>query len=351
MGTSLANLFRLAKNYGSGLGLAFYASALARSPFMLADWAWGAGKKPAIEAPVFILGHWRSGTTHLYNVLAKAEGFAWVSPFATALPLDWVSLTRLFKPLLAKRLPKGRFIDQMDVTAASPQEDEFALANLQPLSFLHGLYFPKDFQATFNRGLFFEGAGEDEIARWRAALTRFYRKLAATQAGKTLLIKNPVYTARVKELLALFPDARFIHIHRNPYKIFFSMRNFYAQLFSELALQTPNARGLDEHIFATYSRMMETLEHDTAELPENQVTELSYERLVAEPVAALAEIYRALKIPGFDRDIERFNAYLETVKNFRQNIYRFPEADLQAIEREWGHFIEKWGYTRPGEGA
>ena len=24
------------------------------------------------KAPVFILGHWRSGTTHLYNILSKA---------------------------------------------------------------------------------------------------------------------------------------------------------------------------------------------------------------------------------------------------------------------------------------
>ncbi|HXV74079.1 MAG TPA: sulfotransferase, partial [Sphingomonadales bacterium] len=211
MGASLPNLLRLVRAYGPGIGPLFYASALVRAPFMLADRLWSLAKKPAVEAPVFILGHWRSGTTHLYNVLAQSEGFAWASPFAAALPLDGVSLTALFRPLLRRRLPKGRFIDQVEVTETSPQEDEFALANLQPLSFLHALYFPRQFEAIFNKGLFFDGASDADVARWRKAFTANCRKIAAARPGKTLLIKNPVYTARVKEILKVFPDARFVH--------------------------------------------------------------------------------------------------------------------------------------------
>ena len=139
--------------------------------------------------------------------------------------------------MLRRKLPKGRFIDQVDVTPTSPQEDEFPLANVMPFSFLHALYFPKDFFNTFNKGLFFEDVGRIEKGEWRDALYDFYLKLQIANPGKTILIKNPPYTARVGLLREIFPEARFIFIRRNPYKIFFSMRNFYQQLLNALALQ------------------------------------------------------------------------------------------------------------------
>ncbi|HXV73416.1 MAG TPA: sulfotransferase, partial [Sphingomonadales bacterium] len=134
------------------------------------------------------------------------------------------------------------------------------------------------------------------------------------------------------------------------YKVFFSMRNFYAELFKELALQEPAAVDLDAHILGVYARMMDLLAEDTVSLPENQFVELSYARLVEAPVAAIAEIYRALKIPGFDRDIGRFTAYLDSVQNFRKNVYSYPEEDLAKVEAGLSRFIGKWGYRWPGEG-
>lgn len=35
-----------------------------------------------------------------------------------------------------------------------------------------------------------------------------------------LLIKSPVHTARVRLVLGLFPRARFLYIHRDPYEVF-----------------------------------------------------------------------------------------------------------------------------------
>src|SRR4051812_35165630 len=68
------------------------AGAAYRLPFMALERARvrrRLAKAPPMPAPVFIVGHWRSGTTHLYNVLSRSSAFGWVPPFAAGLPWDF----------------------------------------------------------------------------------------------------------------------------------------------------------------------------------------------------------------------------------------------------------------------
>ena len=65
--------------------------------------------------PLFIVGHWRSGTTHLYNVLSRSPAFGYVPPIATGLPWDMLGLARLLRPLLERALPPERFVDSLPV--------------------------------------------------------------------------------------------------------------------------------------------------------------------------------------------------------------------------------------------
>lgn len=355
MGVSVSNLFRLFRLYGwpekghRGAAFMFFLSALARLPFALADLVYVAvSRKPVepLEAPVFIIGHWRSGTTHLYNVMSKAGRFAHVSPFATALPQGFLVMTKLFRPLLVKSLPKGRFIDGIPVEADSPQEDEIALSNLTPNSFFHALYFPRDFQDTFNRGLFFDGVSREEIDRWGKKLQKFYLKLQIQNPGKRLLIKNPVYTARVDEILKLYPNAKFIHITRSPYNIFFSMRNFYQKLLAEFPLQNAAPGNLDDHILGTYTRMMENLERDIPKIPRGHFVEIRFEDMQKNPLKQLRKIYRALELGDFAEDRNVYAKYLEGVKEYKKNVYNYPEQDLKGVEKRLGKYIRKGKYKR-----
>src|SRR3990167_1392276 len=116
-------------------------AALARWPFSTAERLAIESRLPQVDdlsPPVFILGHWRSGTTHLYNVMCKSGDWAFVPPVATGLPWDLFGLGRAFRPLLEKALPEHHYIDNIPVTPDSPQEDEIAIANISDLSFYHG---------------------------------------------------------------------------------------------------------------------------------------------------------------------------------------------------------------------
>jgi hypothetical protein len=108
---------------------------------------------------------------------------------------------------------------------------------MQRLSFYHGIYFPRRLEERFQQGVFFDGCGVDAIARWRRRHVMFLEKLALLQPGRRLLIKNPVYSARIALLREIWPEAQFIHIYRNPFRVFASTRSFYAKLLGEFALQ------------------------------------------------------------------------------------------------------------------
>ncbi|WP_201155173.1 sulfotransferase [Rhodothalassium salexigens] len=324
-------------------------ATLGRWPFSLAERAYVAAKRPGTveRPPIFILGHWRSGTTHLYNILSKAPQFGYVSPFATGLPWDFLLLGNLVSPLLEKALPEHRYIDNIGVDSDSPQEDELALANMTPLSFYHGLYFPRRFDAFLAEGVFFDGVDQAAVARWQKTLRYLYLKLQIAQPETRLIIKNPVYTARADLLDAMWPEAQFVHIHRNPYKVFVSMRNFYQKLFEQFALQPWDAVDIDEAVFATYERMMDKLAADTAHLPPGRFVEMRYDDLAAEPLAQLARLYEQLGLAGFDADRPRYEAYLASVADYRKNVFSMPQELQDRIRARWGRFIDQWDYTAP----
>ena len=298
-----------------------------------------------MPAPLFIVGHWRSGTTHLYNVLTRSPAFGYVPPIATGLPWDMLGLGRALRPLLERALPRERFVDSLPVRPDSPQEDEIPLANMQPLSFYHGIYFPRRLEERFRQGVFFDGCGVEAIARWRRRHVLFLEKLALLQPGRRLLIKNPVYSARIALLREIWPEAKFIHIYRNPYRVFASTRTFYAKLLQEFALQRLEPAPIDELILEAYPRMMGRLLEDAAALPEAAYVEIRFENFVRDPLGELSRLYQTLGLEGFVAARPFFEAYLGKVRDHRATRHPLPtEAALQVRQR-WAPFIERLGYA------
>ncbi|MFN7175105.1 MAG: sulfotransferase family protein, partial [Thermaurantiacus tibetensis] len=322
-------------------------------PFTLLEKAVTAALVPPISElppPLFVLGHWRSGTTHLVNILGQAD-FAYVPPVAVGMPWEMLTLGRLLRPLLERALPEGRYIDRVAVTPTSPQEDEIAIANMSAISFYHGIYLPSGFDRFVPRGLFFEGASKADVAEWTEAFVLFTRKVSWAAGRKPALVKNPVYTARAGMLRKLFPRAKFIHIHRDPFDVFLSMRNFWARLFEALALQPFDHVDIDEVVLSTYARMMTAFEEQTRGWAAPDFVEVAYADLDARPLETVAHIYEALALPGFNAVRPKMAAYLETVKSFEKNRFRGDAEAVAKVSQRWAHWIAKWGYATPSPAA
>ena len=222
---------------------------------------------------------------------------------------------------------------------------------MHPLSFYHGLYFPRRLEAAFDRGVFFDGCRPEEIESWARTLRYFFEKTAMEHEGRRLLIKNPVYTARIALLRRLWPDARFIHIYRNPFMVFPSMRNFYEKLLAQFALQKVPSIDLEDFVLRSYARMMDAAIQDSRGLPHHVFAEVRFEQFEAEPLTELARLYEQLDLGDFQAAEPAFRAYLDSVKRYSKNVYRADDAPLDRIAERWGRFIDRWGYSPPGSAA
>jgi hypothetical protein len=273
--------------------------------------------------------------------------FGYVPPVAVGLPWDMFGIARALRPLLVRALPEHRWIDRIPVTPTSPQEDEIGIASMTDLSFYHGIYFPKEFQRLIARGLFFDGCTAQEIEDWAGRFTYFLRKLQLQQ-GRPLLIKNPVYTGRVKLLRRLYPGAKFIHIHRNPYDVFLSMQNFYSRLLAVMSLQTvPDDLDIDGVILRVYDRMMARFVVDTQDLAAPDFVELSYDFLDTDPLGAVRAIYETLDLDGFSAARPAFEAYLSSVESFQKNAFRGDAEAVDKVQTQLQFWIDRWGYKTP----
>src|SRR5205814_10706786 len=97
--------------------------------------------------------------------------------------------------------------------------------------------FPRQKQ-KFERYLTFKSADATELAAWEKAFMGLVKRLQFRD-GRPLILKSPPHTARIRLLLELFPQARFVHIHRNPYTVFQSLQHYYNSAAWYNYMQTP----------------------------------------------------------------------------------------------------------------
>lgn len=326
------------------------ACGVGRLPFTLGERAWLAYALPRaapVAPPVFIVGHMRSGTTHLHNLLAASGQFATVPPVLAGMPLEAHGLARILRPFIDPYLPENRLIDDVPLLSDSPTEDEVALANLLSVSYYHAIYFPRRFREQYERGLFPERWTRRESARLEAGLRHYVTKMSALGGGGPLLLKNPAYTTRIRALRALWPEARFIHIYRDPYVVHQSTRRALRTVLRELALQDPAAVPVDRIVLDVYPRMMDRLFDDAAALPQGRIAHVRFERLEADPRREIAGLYRALELPAFADAWPRIEAYLHSIRGYRKTRHAFTRADVDLVSRRWGRYVTRLGYATP----
>jgi hypothetical protein len=295
------------------------------------------------HGPVFVLGHWRSGTTLLHELLAADPRHAAPTTYDCFAPHHHL-LTRSWLPTLFRRLmPDRRPMDRMAAGWDRPQEDEFALALLGEPSPYDRAGFPNR-PAAGAGALDLGGLPAWAVRRWERTLDRFVRAIAYRGRGRRVVLKSPPHTCRVPTLLRLFPDARFVHIVRDPYAVYPSALHLWRVMVGIHGLQRPDWAGLPEFVLATFETFHALLEEARPVVPPGRLCDVRYEDLVREPVRELREIYRVLDLGDFEPARPRIEAYLAGVRGYEPNQYLLTAEERREISRRWGPPVRRYGY-------
>jgi hypothetical protein len=296
-----------------------------------------------IQPPIFVLGIWRSGTTHLQNLLAIDERFATPNYFQALFPHTFLLTEDRVAKTADALSPKKRPLDNVAIGMDQPCEDEVGLCALVQRTFMLSLVFPRRTE-FYHRFLTFREADEEDLRRWKQAVRWYVRKLTF-KYGRPLLLKSPGHTCRIKLLLELFPDARFVHIHRHPYDVYVSAKRSVGRLVPYWALQRVDPTGVDQRVFDFHTDVYAAFFEERELIPPDQFHELAFEDLERDPVAEVEKTYRALDLPDFRVVEPRVRQYVASLAGYRKN----PPAELSPEERRriqtaWPWCFQQWGY-------
>jgi len=294
------------------------------------------------QPPVFIVGHWRSGTTHLHELMVLDERFGYPTTYECMTPHHYLLTEWFFSSYANFLIPNKRPMDNMAAGWNHPQEDEFALMNLGVASIYTRIAFPNETPEYMNT-LDIRELPAAQLERWSAALKTFVQTLTYDK-GKRIVLKSPPHTGRIEVLAKLFPGAKFIHIARNPYDIFPSTRRLWQSLDEVQGLQFPKNKQLDEFVFSAFETMYRGYEAQRSTLDPSQLYEVRYEDLVRDPVAEVQRIYSTLDLGDFEPVRTKLAAYVQGQKDYVKNRHQLEPAIKAEIRRRWSGYIERYGY-------
>lgn len=329
--------------------LALTVAACVNSLVSVVDWlAYGraVSRQEVRDDPVFILGHPRTGTTLVYNLLAIDDAsFIFPTTYSCCFPATCLTL-RPLKRLVGLSLPRTRPMDNMELGLDMPQEDELGTTQLSggvstymPLLFMTRA---KDYFPLFT----FERAAPGLLEAWRAGLLELLRKsalLAGGYRGRRMLLKSPPHTARIALLDRLFPRSSFIYIHRHPYEIFLSAANMAEKTYSLTYLDDPTDMQIQEFILSQFELLLDEYLRQRAALPPSRLLELRFDEFERDPAAGVRAIYAHFGWP-MPRAAE-LETYCATLAAYQKNAFReLPDGLKRLVYRRWRKAFDVFGY-------
>ncbi len=245
----------------------------------------------AIERPIFVTGLPRTGTTAVHRLLAADPGHQglqlWLAEFPQPRPPR-------------ETWPDNPVYRQMDT--------QYAKAHAENPDYT-GLHFmtPDEVEECWQllrqslHSISYETlAHVPSYAQWLAGQdwTKSYRRhrknlqlIGLNDAEKRWVLKNPSHLFALDALMATYPDALVVQCHRPPETIMASMCSL-AQHTTAGWSNTFTGKVIGDDALETWSRGLRLFNTERAKHDPAQFYDLDYSALVADPVAAVADIYR-----------------------------------------------------------
>ncbi|MFK7835029.1 MAG: sulfotransferase [Sulfitobacter sp.] len=298
--------------------------------------------------PIFVIGHWRSGTTWLHHMLMLDARHAAPEVHACFRPETFLVARGFATKIMGWLLPPTRPMDDVPLLPENAEEDEHGISlsgapsnyrsKMFPSVKMDVPYSPEDMNAA-------------DAALWREKWLAFLKRVQFINPGKRLVLKSPTHTVRTGEILRHFPNAKFVHIVRDPYKIFLSARKSAIAMHTVSTLQDhlPPQSDRDNGNKHRFVRFHARFEKDRENIPEDQLVMIKYEDLRADPVKVIGEVYQGLGLGQFEDVAPEIARHNSGAKPYQNNQYELDEAMREQVEAACGSYFETYGYLPMAE--
>ncbi len=308
-------------------------------------------KKTVIsDDPVFILGHYRSGTTYLQKLMVSDQQFGFLtnydSLFSNSNLLFGRRMKYLFQGIINIFKIKNPFFHQSLVHLSEPaEEDDYLMNKGSAYSAYWGLIFPKQWREWLNGSPQF--SNQEYCKGWMREYLKLIKYATFKNKGKQLVLKSPPNMERIRLLLQLFPEAKFVYICRNPCHLYYSARNMWVRaILNYYSLQQISDEELDEIIFDHFIYLMEQYEKEKVFIPDGNLIEITYEELKDDSFKTIQKIYADLGLPGFELATKGLLHRIEMETAYMNFEHQFCDSTFKKIEEQWGKYIHQWKQLR-----
>jgi len=278
--------------------------------------------------PIFIIGHWRTGSTLLHQLISLDPQFTAPTMVQTIIPEHILFSTKYYVPILERVMPRSRPMDKVELTPFSPQEEEFALIRMGSVSPIEKLIFPS------GKGYFLKGYDQyvptgKILEVWKKNLVFFYKKITL-ETGKQIVSKNPYHTMRMELLAEMFPGAKFIHITRDPMVVVPST----IRMWNLVAKENKLKRGWNEpSVSETASVLRDYQDYVTSARQKlnNPVSDVHFEELEKHPIEELKRIYSELDLIWSDEFEKAVSQFIAENSSHKKGNYLLTREEQEII--------------------
>ncbi len=270
---------------------------------------------------------------------------AYVSTYQSVFPNHALVNSFWMKKLAAKVASEERPVDKIRINMDSPQEEEMALGNLQSISFYNFFYFPNQFEKFKKETLFFDGLSDQQIKVWEKMYRNIIKKSIIRTGGQRFISKNPPNIFRIPQLLNMFPDARFLYIYRNPYRVLSSFILFMDQVIKEVGFQKTDRVNFNKQLFSLFKNALDKYEIDKNIIPKENLLEIKYEDFKKDPMSEIETIYSQFKLADFERSADKFSQLIHSQKDQKSGGHFIPEYLSDFIENELSDYMIRHNYS------
>jgi hypothetical protein len=296
------------------------------------------------QDPIFILGYYRSGTTYLQQMFMRDNRYGYTSLYQTIFPELMLTFEKSMTPLLEKltKIFKSQnHFHRIPLTWYSAGEEDVAM-----LSFLNsnatqwGILFPEKALDLFTKYVLFENISAKEVLQWQNKYLYLVKKISIANKSKPLVLKSPPNTARIKQLLKLFPNAKFIYISRHPLDVYSSCKYLWQMIHKKYMLGKYSLTETNKNIIKTYSGLMDRYIRDKQLIPSANLVEISYENFIMQPIKTIENIYLQLGLKKFEYCKEAMKEYSLTQKDYQRLAHCKNESD--EVQHQLYPYINYW---------